>query len=614
MVSFRDITENMHKNYDLIHNSSTNFLSKTVHSIDESFNIQKHSAFYNVFSKVSESVKALNEMFDNNKQLKVELLNIDEFIKTNELKEITNPVFFVRDGIPTSDGLLSNEIFGITKEQRAGTFAYIDLGATFITPLCYKVWMRMDSKIRNIVHETNTYRIDSEGKLVEDPNGKTGVKFLKDNFEKINLEKETSSRKRDIKIKFLNKAYKDGTMFITKYPIIPAYYRDVDTSRGRLQVGEINELYSALLNASRALKSSMEYGLNLSGSTRGRIQETLLGIYDWFSKEPQISKKYGIIKRAVLSKTTDYATRLVISAPDLSGEKLEDVMVDTDHCALPLASALVNFYPFIMYYLNTFFTSEFSGKFTYDVINSKGELETVELGDWQNTFSAMNIKKQVDRYIHGFSNRFIKVNVPVKKENKNKNVYLVFKGYKISKEEYEKSKGTGEPGELVQRPLTWCDLFYMAAVEATKDRCVLITRYPIDSCYNQYPSLVRVSSTKRTESMVVNNTLYTHYPYIRSEMIGTNTSNMFVDTLQVANPMLVVMGGDYDGDQVTVKGVFYNESNKELKDYINSKRQFISFNGTNMREADKLGFQAIYNLTLAMPSTKLTPSEDIKLG
>ncbi len=557
---------------------------------------------------VNDSISSIQEAFDKRRQFHLDLLNVDEFIKVNEIKEITNPIFFIRDGVPTSDGLLSNEIFGITKEQRAGTFGYIDLGGVFMNPLCYKVWSRMDSKVKNIVHETNTYII-KDGVFTEDPSGDNGIKFLKKNFENIKF--TSSGHKKDMKIRFLEKAYKDGTMFLTKYPVIPAYYRDVDTSRGRLGVGEINEMYCGLLNASRALKTSAEYGLSLNGATRGRIQEILLNIYNWFAEEPNISKKHGIIKRAVLSKTTDYATRLVISAPDLNGETIDDLMVDTDHCALPLASALVNFYPFVMYYLTTFFVKEFSGKLTYDVIHDKsGNIESLELGNWQETFSPINIKKQLDRYIHGFSNRFIRVEVPVK--NSKTPCYMVFKGNKTSAEEYSKTRGVGKPGTLISRTLTWCDLFYMAAVEVTKDRCVLITRYPIDSCYNQYPSLIRVSSTSQTEPMLINDTFYPHYPYIREELIGKDTSNLFVDTLRVANPMLVVMGGDYDGDQVTVKGVYFDESNAELKEYIDSKRQFISFGGHNMRVLSKQGIQCLYNLTLVLPDTEMT--SEVKFG
>ena len=92
----------------------------------------------------------------------------------------------------------------------------------------------------------------------------------------------------------------------------------------------------------------------------------------------------------------------------------------------------------------------------------------------------------------------------------------------------------------------------MAAVESTKDKMVLLTRYPIDSYLNQFPTKVIVSSTKETESMLINNTLYKSYPKITQKDIGCNTSNLFIDTVNISNLMLGAIGGDYDGDQVTV--------------------------------------------------------------
>ena len=66
-------------------------------------------------------IKAINEAGGTlqtqfrDKHLQVRLPDVEDFIKKNDAKEVTNPVFFVRDGIPTSDGLLSNELFGITR-------------------------------------------------------------------------------------------------------------------------------------------------------------------------------------------------------------------------------------------------------------------------------------------------------------------------------------------------------------------------------------------------------------------------------------------------------------------------------------------------------------------
>ena len=67
------------------------------------------------------------EEFKKQNHLRADLLDPDRLVKANDLKEITNPVFFIRNSVPTPDGLLSNEIFGITKYDRANTFAYIDL-------------------------------------------------------------------------------------------------------------------------------------------------------------------------------------------------------------------------------------------------------------------------------------------------------------------------------------------------------------------------------------------------------------------------------------------------------------------------------------------------------
>ena len=46
--------------------------------------------------------------------------------------------------------------------------------------------------------------------------------------------------------------------------------------------------------------------------------------------------------------------------------------------------------------------------------------------------------------------------------------------------------------------------------------------------------------------MVVNGEFYKNYPYIRQEMIGTNTSNSFIDSMNISNLYLDGIGGDYE--------------------------------------------------------------------
>ena len=51
---------------------------------------------------------------------------------------------------------------------------------------------------------------------------------------------------------------------------------------------------------------------------------------------------------------------------------------------------------------------------------------------------------------------------------------------------------------------------------------------------------------------------------------------------------------------------FSVESNQELEKHLNSNGQFIGLNGEICRKATNEALQAMYNMTLVLPDTKLT--------
>ena len=69
----------------------------------------------NIIDNLDSDIIHINEAGKGTSLLNVELLDEEDFIKKNKIQEVTNPIFFVKEGIPTEDGLLSNKIFGITK-------------------------------------------------------------------------------------------------------------------------------------------------------------------------------------------------------------------------------------------------------------------------------------------------------------------------------------------------------------------------------------------------------------------------------------------------------------------------------------------------------------------
>lgn len=481
------------------------------------------------------------------------LEDVNDFIKKNpSTKEITSPIFFTRPGQPNPEGLLSNEIFGITKEERAGIWGYIDLVDYFIHPLVYKKLCRMDKKFREIVHGTKKYIINDSGELIEDEKGNTGIKWLKKNFDSIKI-KKTGSRKRDELIKFVNINKK--VMFMNKLLVLPAYYRDVNTEQsGRIAVGEVNELYSSLIIAIRGIKETADFGIDVSDSIRGRIQEIILAIYDWYCGNNNdalegatgLSKKNGIIRKSGMSKTSDYGSRLVLSAPELKVEAVDDMMVDIRHCAVPLASICANYFPFMLYHIRRFFENEFPPEGLVEILEND-KVKYCKVYEPMMTFSDEVIKEELKRFIHGYSNRLRPIKIPIVTDNgKKKYGYLKFKGRYYNEEDGKKKAGEEKPGDsiLANRRLTWCDIFFIAASECVKDKTILITRYPIDSAYNQFPSFIRVSTMKETEPVYYDKEFYKYYPKIREEDIGSNTSNKFIDTLNISNLLLDGIKGD----------------------------------------------------------------------
>lgn len=545
----------------------------------------------------------INEASNNEKHFKMEVLDVEDFIKINNVKEITDPIFFIKNGVPTPEGLLSNEIFGITKEDRANRFGYIDLYDWFLHPLAYTIWSRMDSRIKDIVFGTKKFIINDKGDFEENENGKCGIKFLKDNFNKIKI-KSTESKKRDNNIKFLESNEKN--IFIKKYMVIPAYYRDVNSSNGgKIGVGELNKYYSSLIIAVRSLRETQEYGLSMSDATKGRIQETLVHIYNYLcgtggekTDGVGLSSKHGVVRTSVMSKTTDAGSRLVISAPDIKAENIENLMVDTDHCAMPLSSALVNYKPFIIFNVKRFFENEFSNSPTHMLKDEKNRLVAVEVKNPEMVFSDVEIEKQMNKFIHGYSKRLSPVKVPLVN---GKVAFAIFKGQNIESVELDKDP---RKNALQDRKLTWCDVFYIAAVEATRNKCVLITRFPMDSYWNQFPAKIRISTMQETEPIIIGSTLYKWYPKIREKDIDSNTSNLFIDTLQFTNLNLTSIGGDYDGDQVGSKGVWSIESNEECMKIINSKSYYLDLNCANIKVSTNEAIQSIYSLTKVLDNDK----------
>lgn len=523
--------------------------------------------------------------------MKIDLIPTKKAIAVNGLQQVTNPIIFEKGSIPTSDGLLSTDIFGVSVKDRRDTYAFIALNGHFLHPFVYKLLNRMNRNFSSIVHGSKKFTIDDKGNLIEDDEkGKTGLEFLYRNWEKINFEKNNSMMRNE-RIDVLN-AFPKDTLFMENLIVIPAFYRDVNlqsSAGGKISHHEINDKYAKVIRYAGMLTKDNSFDFELH-ATKGKLQMTLVEIYDIL--KARIEKKHGLIKKSLLGKSVDYGARSVISAPKFNYNRPEDMYIDFYHTGIPLAQVCATLTPYIVSWVKQFFQREITRLGSrYPIRDKNGEIVYVTLKAPELTFDDNYIKKQIDKFIFSYGERFEPVYLPIDDERFPKGADLTFVG-----REYIPGVPESE-SPLSQRPATWCDILFQAAVEVSEDKYAIITRYPLLDYFGMFPSKISVMSTRDTVPMYVGGRLYKYYPNVKLDMSKDEVYTYFIDTISMSNLYLAGLGGDYDGDQVTLKILFSQQANAEAEKIMKSKAHILSTYGKNMRKTTNEAIQTLYATT-----------------
>ena len=71
----------------------------------------------------------------------------------------------------------------------------------------------------------------------------------------------------------------------------------------------------------------------------------------------------------------------------------------------------------------------------------------------------------------------------------------------------------------------------------------------------------------------------------------------FIDTLVLSNSHLDGMGADFDGDTLSVRGIWSDEANMEADDIMKRKMSALLITGGNSKVVAKEVFNSFYELT-----------------
>jgi hypothetical protein len=491
--------------------------------------------------------------------MKVVLLDVDKFVKANQLEEVKSAITLDRGCVPHPEGLLSTEIFGTSMKSRRETFAYIDLKCHLFQPIVYKTLLRMDKRIGSIVAGTKNFIIDKSGALVEDPKGDTGIEWLYKNWDKLKW-KRNQSRIRSERISFLE-GYSKNEIFQSKEIVCPPFYRDINlqsSKSGKPSLHLFNRPYTKLIRLASVLDQG-DFAFNLN-YTRFMMQQTLVAIYDQF--KGQIEKKRGLIKQRILGKSTDWAARVVISNANFAYNSIDEMQIDFYHLGVPLAYCISLFTPFFVGWIQNYMMQEFEQlQMKYPFYDKKKKkLVFYKIVDPMIQFSDEKIKDMMNKYIYSYEDRFDPLIVKGIDDNgKPVDISLRFKGnmsrpitsfanMDVDPENTELQQTQQADIKMIeefvnQRPMTLTDLMYIAAIDICKDKHIYVTRYPMSDYLGTYPIGISVLTTTETVKQTVDGVEYKHYPKIEYGIPKEDVPKKFQNVVQMSNTYLEATGG-----------------------------------------------------------------------
>lgn len=557
----------------------------------------------------------------------INILNVDKFIKEHDWKEVTVPNYFIPNTSENHpDGLISDEIFGKPgTEDRKKMWGYISLGYTIMSPHPFYVLTRLKVNIANDMKlNIGRYYVDSTGELQKLESGETlpktaisdigsGFEWLKSVWPKVTWRVTRGMTKTAVvNRKFLSSLSAEEA-FINKYPVMPAFYRDVDYKNQNRN--EINTYYTRMLHYSEMIKNTDVFSIDDDPDTPKapnagiKLMDLVMELYINFTTK--MGSANGFVNDFVAGKATDYGARLVISTPDYNTERYTDIEADFFHSSTPLSVAINIFAPFMINGVVEWINNIVAGKRSisyFDFIKKEFVFKQLSLS-YMEEFTSEKITKYMDLYKKSkpFRTQFVYLkaddgtDIPLqylfKLTSDKKSVSLSLPFFNDTNEDDE---NLADKIENRIRNITWCELFYIIAQQKLSDKCIQNTRYPVTDYNGTYSSKINIIPSNKHVGVYINGEYYPRFPIINAKT-DYDKEHMFTDTMRMFSVYPSALGADFDGDQISTQSVMTEDAREDCERYMNSLINVIGINGNIIREFPHVTEHGIYGLTYRIP-------------
>lgn len=503
-------------------------------------------------------------------ELKGEIISKLMEVKTVDIYEQNSTVFH-------HEGLFSTSIFGeLGSEERMNLFGYMDLGLKILHPRIYKELISLSSIYKGILDGTKYATWDPKAKNFEESDkldGETGFNFFMKHYDDIEFEL-TDSTQRLFKVLFIKK-YKSKDIVMDKYLVIPAGLREYTvTDSGKVMENEINAIYRKLLNAANTAK---QFKNDLTGkenefiiAARKRLQRVAVEIYDYI--ENLLDGKSKFIQGKWAKRSVMYGTRNVITATPYTIEDLNDNHgPKTTDAIIGIYQAAKGILPKTIFQARTRFLHD-----VFDMESTNAMLinpKTLKLESKKITEKTRS-KWITDEGLEEIINKLLQDEI--------KNEAIIVDGHYLLLV-YEEKDGTlrivrnithvEEFDPKKARPMTYGELIYLSIFDILAEYPAFLTRYPIVGFGGTVPVIPYLKSTIKTEvrDVILPDTLNKIKVY-EYPIIGTNWYNSLSPNFK----HLELLGGDFDGDKVSLNFIWEEDAKKEVKKYLNSKSYYLT--------------------------------------
>ena len=532
-------------------------------------------------------------------------LNHEAYLASRICKEITNA------GQDTPDGLYSEEIFGVTREDRVRQGAMYNLKAWMMRPNIVFLLKRFSRIMYNCVTGAvmtkkgrRVYYVILDGVLYREDdlnrpdlrsdkidfnaqdNAGVGPVFLYNNWHKLNFNKMINTDL-DSGMKFANTElrkiftkYKLSEIFQRYIYVIPIGYRENPELGGRVQVDPINEMYSEIINISRTLQEaeSTPYLQRSKTDFEIQLQMSLMKFYQ------TVSDRYlgvnGALKKKLIARTIDGSARMVILPSTYSSNIIGKSKIDIDTTGIPIHHLVAMFRPFVIKHAMDFVQElQLTGVLKSNV----DETRDISLRYGIDVFTEMienmeDIAFRVSPFIiHDFDSS--KRPLVCEFELFENGIY-----------------------KTVTKELSMMEFFYIVLIKymnVTGTKTVTTTRYPVDSITSiqtlrPLPLTLTGRLLKKVKFMDYE---YDDFPFV-DEFIKSNFQEKIFEQAQRISPgTAIAVNGDFDGDTMLQKPLLTNEATDDARNARNNLLHTFTYGGNFKRDVGKAPVQTLYSLT-----------------